>query len=486
MGMRNDLIVNGAGGQGARLILWRDDVLTEGFVAVAGLTSAEYNTKANDLYAQGLFPYHVDAGGTSASTIRFDAVFARSTTLAARTFSVRSLTGDTNMPGFDNWMKSLMQRLGARSGSLAITRNADLVYARGYNLAEPGYQVTQPTTPMRIASCTKPITSIAIQQLVESGSLDRTQKAYPLVYSGTTNGTNKTVTVDQLLYHTGGQYLGRGGYDAMFSDARVASDLGKAMPINKDDVLKDMANYSPDYTPKAKHKYSNYGFSLLGQVIEAKTTKTYTQSITDSVLKPLGISGQFFMGQSAGGGAEPRYEQATPQLATTVRSASGSLVAYPYGGFSIENMDSHGQWVGSTVHLARILAVFDASNNPLFTNDTSSRNAMWTLPSATTYPNLQSGSGGSWDTWLRGWFRAAVPAADGTSLDLVGHNGSLGGTACLMAHRSDGITFSLLLNRNVSGNLQLGAEGRELSDIANTITSWPTTDRFPEFGMPAL
>ena len=68
---------------------------------------------------------------------------------------------------FDEAMRAFMTQTDVRSGSLAIIKDGRLVFARGYTYDEPTSPPIQPTHLFRIASCTKPLTSLTIYQLIE-------------------------------------------------------------------------------------------------------------------------------------------------------------------------------------------------------------------------------------------------------------------------------------------------------------------------------
>jgi CubicO group peptidase (beta-lactamase class C family) len=68
---------------------------------------------------------------------------------------------------FDEAMKAFMTQANVRGGSLALIKDGRLVFARGYTYDEPNSSRIQPTHLFRIASCTKPLTSMAIYQLIE-------------------------------------------------------------------------------------------------------------------------------------------------------------------------------------------------------------------------------------------------------------------------------------------------------------------------------
>lgn len=87
----------------------------------------------------------------------------------------------------------------------------------------------------------------------------------------------------------------------------------------------------PDYTPGDYYAYSNFGYSVLGRIIEKRTNQPYETWVLNNILKPAGAGGMFISKNSR---AQKRPNE---------------MVYYggkPYGS-SIYRMDSHGGWAGS-------------------------------------------------------------------------------------------------------------------------------------------
>src|SRR5262245_24202988 len=89
---------------------------------------------------------------------------------------------------FDAAMKAYRTQHDVPGGVLAVEKDGRLVLARGYTWAEADYPVTQPTSLFRIASCSKPITNVAIYQLVERGALALTDNVQAILNLKTPSG----------------------------------------------------------------------------------------------------------------------------------------------------------------------------------------------------------------------------------------------------------------------------------------------------------
>ena len=110
------------------------------------------------------------ASGPDAASASFAALFVQEQTTVPRTFTA---TGPVANLDIDAAVLSAMEAYPmVRHAALAIVHGTELVYARGYTLAEPDWPMVQPTTYFRLASGSKVVTALAIYQLLESGALD--------------------------------------------------------------------------------------------------------------------------------------------------------------------------------------------------------------------------------------------------------------------------------------------------------------------------
>lgn len=263
------------------------------------------------------------------------------------------VTGQT-LPGldvFDRPVQSFMQSHGITCAQLAISRNGKLGVARGYTLSSDEGFTTQPTSPFRIASISKPFTGTAVALLVEQGKLSLTDRvADVLGWSATADPRHQDITVLHLLEHEGG-WDRDATFDPMFYDAEIATALGKPLPISQSDIVAYMLQRPLDFAPGSRSVYSNFGYMLLGRVIEKVAGTSYADFVRQHVLAPVGIT-RMALGHSV----TPAVGEVPYVSATTVPSVmddSRPLVPLPYGGYNLENMDAHGGWLSSGVDLVR-------------------------------------------------------------------------------------------------------------------------------------
>src|SRR5216684_4420779 len=179
-----------------------------------------------------------------------------------------------SLSSYDRLIPALMEKYGIAGAAVAVSRNGRLVLARGYGYADKeGHTPVEPDALFRIASLSKPITSVTILKLVEEGKLDLDAKALDILsHLKPAPGTQvdprfRQVTIRQLLWHAGGWDRDKpGGFDPMFRPAETARDMGTAAPHSCETILRWMMGKPLDFDPGTRSVYSNFGYCILGRV----------------------------------------------------------------------------------------------------------------------------------------------------------------------------------------------------------------------------
>jgi D-alanyl-D-alanine carboxypeptidase len=198
----------------------------------------------------------------------------------------------------DRWR----ERADVPAVTLAVTDAAGdrLVAASG--TAEHGGQ-GGPVTPdaqFRVASITKMFVATVVLQLVEEDRLDLDAPVSDYL-SGF--AFDRRITVRQLLNHTSG--IPDYGRTEEFNEGLIAD---RDRHWTTDDVLALVARVRPDFAPGTDYLYSNTGYILLGQVIDAVTGSTWAAEVRSRILEPLQLTHTFAAGMEAvPGGVLPGY-----------------------------------------------------------------------------------------------------------------------------------------------------------------------------------
>jgi CubicO group peptidase (beta-lactamase class C family) len=118
---------------------------------------------------------------------------------------------------------------------------------------------------------------------------------YPLLgFSHPADSRSDTITVQQLLDHQGGYNDGRNpkypaALDPTYSMRQIGQALGH-VAASKRDVAIYMYGQPLQFPPGTDSAYSNYGYLLLGAVVEKVTGMKYQAYLAQAVLQPAGIS----------------------------------------------------------------------------------------------------------------------------------------------------------------------------------------------------
>jgi N-acyl-D-amino-acid deacylase len=212
-----------------------------------------------------------------------------------------------------------------------------------------------------------------VLKLVEEGKLDLDTKVFELLKIAPARRSGAkldarltTITVRQLLQHTGGWDRNK-SFDPMFRPGSIAKAVGSAPPADAEAVIRYMLGQPLDFDPGARHAYSNFGYCVLGRVIELVTSQTYEGFVREQILGACGIRhmqiGASLDSRQAPG--EVRYYMQDGAETGSIFPAVTGKVPWPYGGFHLEAMDAHGGWIAPAVDLARFAVALDDPNTGL-------------------------------------------------------------------------------------------------------------------------
>ena len=374
---------------------------------------------------------------------------------------------------FDAEMAAFMGPRGVPGGALAVVKNRRLVYAKGYGLADRERKL--PVTPdslFRIASISKPFTGVAVLQLVEAGRLRLEDRAFALLGFDSAKADDPRVaqiTVGQLLHHTGGWDRDKSG-DPMFRAREIARDLHIQSPAAPEAIVRWMSGRRLDFDPGSAFAYSNFGYCVLGRIIEKITGQSYARWVREKVLAPAGIRAMR-IGASRRAGRAPGevcYYSAHEEVVRNVFDEPPEKVPFPYGGFHLEAMEAHGGWLASAVDLVRFAAALDEpASSPLLKRETF--DLLYAPPAAPVSRQADGGLEASY--YAAGWNVRPV-GRDGRAN--YWHNGSLPGTSTLLVRRSDGLSWAVCFNqRSEDKTLPDGAIDAALHRAAGRVAAWP-------------
>jgi CubicO group peptidase (beta-lactamase class C family) len=331
--------------------------------------------------------------------------------------------------------------------SVAISRKGQFVYDQGFGF-DQGIAVgntkdlgpTNMSSLFRIADVTMPITAVTIFTLMEQGKLNLTDKVFGASgilgskYGKSPYGQYVTdITVDHLLTHT------CGGWPADSTDPMFrfnSWDQAKLIGRTLDNL--------PLTSPPGQHwAYSNFGYCLLGRVIEQVTGQPYANYVESNVLAPCGISNMRIAGNT--------LRQRAPNEVVYV----GQYNEDPYK-MNIARMDSNAGWLATPSSLVQFLDHVGGSGSiPSMLKPETIQ--LMTTP-CPAFPGTSAAK------YARGWM---------VGMGNWWHNGSLPGSTTLLVRTATGLCWAALANTRTEPHDEIDtALDRTLWAMARSVPAW--------------
>ncbi|HSD48035.1 MAG TPA: serine hydrolase domain-containing protein [Pyrinomonadaceae bacterium] len=167
------------------------------------------------------------------------------------------------------------------SGAVLVARNGKTTFAQAYGLADREKKTPNTLkTRFRLGSMNKMFTAVATLQLVQSGKLDLKAPFGNYLTDYPNKDVSSKVTIEQLLLHTGG----------------TGDIFGPEFDKNRlelktlQDYVKLYGNRALEFEPGSRWQYSNYGFLLLGVLVEKVSGKSYYDYVNEHIFKPAGMT----------------------------------------------------------------------------------------------------------------------------------------------------------------------------------------------------
>jgi len=175
---------------------------------------------------------------------------------------------------------NMMDDNGQFSGAVLISVKGKIIYkdAVGYaNIADSIPNTCE--TKFRIASFTKPFTVMLILQLVEDGKLKLDGKLIEYLPQFPKE-KGEGITIHQLLTHTAG----------ITGESRISNliDIEKEY-YSRERLFNCIVEQDIIFEPGKGREYSNFGYALLGLIIERVSGMSYDELLQEKICKPAGM-----------------------------------------------------------------------------------------------------------------------------------------------------------------------------------------------------
>lgn len=164
--------------------------------------------------------------------------------------------------------------------AIAVTRGDSVLLARGWGVAVVGEdRSVTAATPFRVASLSKLVTATAALRLVERGALGLHRDIRRVLGAeDPPRSFEGEVTLHHLLTHTA-------GFDR--SDVGDAAPTAEGVAPLGEQVVR---NPAPQVLPPGfAHHYSNFGYTLVGRLVERSSGEAFAGHVRRAIFEPLGM-----------------------------------------------------------------------------------------------------------------------------------------------------------------------------------------------------
>lgn len=164
------------------------------------------------------------------------------------------------------------------SGAVLVAKNGQVLFSGAYGMADRERRIPNtPATRFRIGSMNKMVTGTAVLQLTEAGKVGLSAPLGDYLTGYRNRDLAAKVTIHHLLTHTGGT-------GDIFTPEFKAHRLELR---TLDDYVRLYGDREPEFEPGSQWRYSNYGYILLGAVIEKVTGQTYYDYVEAHIYQPV-------------------------------------------------------------------------------------------------------------------------------------------------------------------------------------------------------
>lgn len=360
----------------------------------------------------------------------------------------------------EQYIERWMSRNAIKGASLAVMRNEQLIYCKGFGWADKEMERKANVGDIyRMASASKLITAVGIMKLIDEGRLTLDSKVFGPegILSHFTEIKDKrahNITVRQLLNHTSG--FSRRMGDPMFRIADVMRWEELNTTPSADQLIAFQLGLRLRGAPGGSAQYSNVGYLVLSRVIEQVSGMGYEEYLQEHVLWPAGcydmhIARNYYKDRYPG---EVKYYGHDEERIESY-DGSGQMRLREYGGNDIRGLQGAGAWVASSVEMMRLVASIDGKPNVPDILSAESVAAMRDIQRKGDY--------------ALGWAR--YNASNGSLI----RTGTMSGTCAYIDYRDNGISYVFFTNTsNYRGATFTNSIGRMIRDAMTRVEEWPS------------
>ena len=202
-----------------------------------------------------------------------------------------STSTTSSLTGVSRYLDALAAR-GEFSGNVLIARRGEILFQRSYEKASVEFGIRNtPDTRFRIFSTTKQIIATAILQLAARRELDLNESVTSRLPELPKEW--KAATIRQVLLHTSGIP----NDEPIWAQAFEQSDA-RSQVQNLEAIAGKLAGQPLATKPGSAWKYNNFGYDLLGCIIERVTRRNLAESLQQTIFIPAGMRDTLLPGRA--------------------------------------------------------------------------------------------------------------------------------------------------------------------------------------------
>ncbi len=366
----------------------------------------------------------------------------------------------------EDTIRKFLEKWNIVGASVAVAKDERLIYAKGFGYADrqKGIRVA-PKHLFRVASISKLITSVAIMDLKEKGELNLNDQVFGEQgilndprYLNIRDPRVREITIYHLLTHAGGwdKYSG----DPVFMPYAIKNEMNTHLPVDLETTIRyTLSKRTLDFEPGSRSSYSNFGYAVLGKVIEKITGMEYEAYVTSKVLNPIGIY-DMHIGRAR---HENRYPNEVRYYSNARFDTSYSSFNFHervpnyYGGNNFQVLGAAGAWIASPAELLKLLVHINGQEGK---EDILNARSIYQMTH--TRPGLRP-IGWVSTTWNGIWRRS----------------GTLSGTSALMKKCKNGFSWVMVVNTSNDQGHDFTYEIDDMmSGFIDSVERWPDYDLF--------
>jgi D-alanyl-D-alanine carboxypeptidase len=174
------------------------------------------------------------------------------------------------------------------SGVVLVARNGHVLFEKAYGKRDAqGNDPNTLDTRFNLASAGKMFTSVAVWQQIAAGKLSLDTRVGDVLKAYPNRSFADTVTVRELLTHTSGA-----GDEGLLGNENAAN---RAHVHSVADMVALESHQPPSFPPGTKQVYSNFGFVVLGRIVEVVSGEDFQTYLRRHIFEPAGMTHSGFI-----------------------------------------------------------------------------------------------------------------------------------------------------------------------------------------------